>query len=91
MESWAAAVARGRTITRQRKGGCSLQSTNDPRLLIGLGAVDEVARLTIRWPSGAVSTLEHLASNTTYEVVEPRDRDGKVVAVAVPTTPGRSR
>ena len=28
--------AGGRTITRQRKGGCSMQSTNDPRLLIGL-------------------------------------------------------
>ena len=35
--------AGGRTITRQRKGGCSMQSTNDPRLLIGLGAVDEIA------------------------------------------------
>ncbi len=54
--------AGGRTITRQRKGGCSMQSTNDPRLLIGLGAVEEIARLTIRWPSGTVSTLEHLST-----------------------------
>ena len=64
--------AGGRTITRQRKSGHSLESANDPRLLIGLGAVEEVARVTIRWPSGIVSTLEHLAPDTTYEVVEPR-------------------
>ena len=53
-------VAGGRTIHRQRKGGYSLESSNDPRLLIGVGAADEVTRLTVRWPSGAVSTLEHL-------------------------------
>ena len=49
-----------------------MQSTNDPRLLIGLGTADEVTKLTVRWPSGAVSTLEHLATDRTYEVVEPR-------------------
>jgi enediyne biosynthesis protein E4 len=66
-------VAGGRTITRQRKGGCSMQSTNDPRLLIGLGVVNEVARLTVRWPSSAITTLEHLMPNKTYAVVEPRE------------------
>ena len=63
-------LAGGRTITRQRKGGCSLESTNDPRLLIGLGVVEEVARVTIRWPSGAVSTLEHLKTDQPYKIVE---------------------
>ena len=67
----------GRKITRQRKGGCSMQSTNDPRLLIGLGAVDEVARVTIRWPSGVVTTLEQLTPNSTYDVVEPREKNGR--------------
>jgi len=67
-------VAGGRTITRQRKGGCSMQSTNDPRLLIGLGAVTEVRKVTIRWPSGTLSIREHLTPNQTYEVVEPRDK-----------------
>jgi hypothetical protein len=65
-------IAGGRTIVRQRKGGCSMQSTNDPRLLIGLGPVGEVEAVTIRWPSGAVSTLEHIPANRTYEVIEPR-------------------
>jgi enediyne biosynthesis protein E4 len=76
--------AGGRTITRQRKGGCSLESAHDPRLLIGLGAVNVVERVTIHWPSGGVSTLEHLTPNKAYEVVEPREKDGNAVAVALP-------
>ncbi len=64
--------AGGRTITRQRQGGCSMQSTNDPRLLIGLGPADEVTRLTIRWPSGTSVTREHLPANSSYRIVEPR-------------------
>jgi hypothetical protein len=60
----------GGTIYRQCKGGCSLQSSHDPRLLIGLGSAPEVARLTVRWPSGAKTTREHLATNTTHEIVE---------------------
>jgi enediyne biosynthesis protein E4 len=65
--------ADGRIIHRQRQGGCSMQSTNDPRLLIGLGPVDEVKRLTIRWPSGTITTREHLPPNATYRIVEPRE------------------
>jgi hypothetical protein len=72
----------GRTITRQRKGGSSMQSTNDPRLLIGLGAVKEIARLTIRWPSGTVSTLEHLSTDTAYRVVEPLDPHERAAVTA---------
>jgi hypothetical protein len=64
--------AGGRTIFRQRKGGYSLESANDPRLLIGIGAPAEATKITIRWPSGAVSTLEHLAADKTYAVVEPK-------------------
>jgi hypothetical protein len=60
----------GRTIHRQRKGGCSLESAHDPRLLIGVGPAEEVLRLTVRWPSGAVTVRERLATNATYEIVE---------------------
>jgi hypothetical protein len=63
--------AGGRTIYRQRKGGTSLMSAHDPRLLIGLGPAREVETLTIRWPSGSVSVLKKLAPNQTYEIVEP--------------------
>jgi hypothetical protein len=76
--------AGGRTITRQRKGGCSLQSSNDPRLLIGLGPVDQVDRVTIRWPSGALSSLEHLEPNTPYTVVEPPEAGKKAAVVPLP-------
>ena len=80
-------VVNGRTITRQRKGGCSMQSTNDPRLLIGLGPVKSIESVTIHWPSGTVSTLEHPTPKKAYEVIEPGDHDVKARA----TTPRDSR
>ena len=63
--------AGGRTIFRQRKGGYSLESSNDPRLLIGVGPAREVDKVTLRWPSGMVSTLEHIKTDRSYKVVEP--------------------
>jgi enediyne biosynthesis protein E4 len=62
----------GRTIVRQRKGGTSLESAHDPRLLIGLGSEPEARKVTVRWPSGRGSVAEHLAAGMTYRVVEPR-------------------
>jgi hypothetical protein len=61
-----------RTIYRQRKGGCSLESSHDPRVLVGIGAAAEAGSITVRWPSGAVSTLEHVPAGTTTEIVEPK-------------------
>ncbi len=66
--------AGNRTIYRQRKGGCSLESSHDPRVLVGIGAAAEAETITLRWPSGAVSTLEHVLAGTTTEVVEPKER-----------------
>jgi enediyne biosynthesis protein E4 len=62
----------GRTIYRQRKGGVSVESANDPRLLIGVGPAAEVDRLTVRWPSGAITIREHLRTGQTYHIIEPR-------------------
>jgi enediyne biosynthesis protein E4 len=62
--------AGGRTIRRQRKGGCSLMSAHDPRILIGLGSGAESATVTVRWPSGAISRLDRLATNRTHEIIE---------------------
>jgi len=75
--------AGGRTIFRQRKGGYSLESANDPRLLIGVGPVGMVDKVTLRWPSGVVSTLEHLKTDRSYKVVEPVQ--GTAVSVRSPT------
>jgi len=63
---------KSRTLSRQRKGGVSLESSHDPRILIGLGQETEARRVTIRWPSGRVSTAEHPAADSSYRVVEPR-------------------
>ena len=60
------------TIYRQRKGGTSMESSHDPRILIGVGRAEEVIKLTVRWPSGAVTTLEHLPTNRTHSIVEPK-------------------
>jgi hypothetical protein len=68
-------VAGYRTIFRQRKGGYSIGSAHDPRLLIGVGAVEEVTSLTVRWPSGSVSTREQLRTGQTYRIVETRGPD----------------
>jgi hypothetical protein len=65
----------GRTLVRQRKGGASLESSHDPRLLIGLGTETEARRVTVRWPSGRVTIAEHLAADRSYRVVEPREKD----------------
>jgi hypothetical protein len=64
--------AGGRVIHRLKKSGHSLMSSHDPRLLVGLGAAEAVESVLVRWPSGAVSRLEHPAMERTHEVIEPR-------------------
>jgi hypothetical protein len=58
-------------IFRQRKGGVSMESANDPRVLIGVGDATELKTVTIRWPSGIVTKLEKVKVDQTYPVVEP--------------------
>ena len=60
----------GRTIMRQRKGGCSVFASNDPRLTVGLGDVPEIIKLTVDWPSGLKTTREHLPTNQAVRIVE---------------------
>jgi hypothetical protein len=55
-----------------RSGG-SYCSSHDLRLHFGLAAQSEVDEVEIRWPSGAVDHLTHLASNRLYAV---REGDG---------------
>jgi hypothetical protein len=61
---------KSRTLVRQRKGGASLESAHDPRLLIGIGRETEARKVTVRWPSGRVAVAEHLAADQSYLVVE---------------------
>jgi hypothetical protein len=60
-----------RTIHRRRKGGSSMQGTNDPRILVGVGPDDEVKKVVIKWPSGIVQTLENLKVDWEYKIIEP--------------------
>jgi hypothetical protein len=46
-------------------------SSSDKRLLVGLGSAPAARLVEIRWPSGAVQTLQDVASGQTLEVVEP--------------------
>jgi hypothetical protein len=49
-------------------------SQNDPRPHFGLGPHAEVDVLTIRWPSGAVQTLNHVKADQILTVTEPGER-----------------
>lgn len=69
-----------RTIHRQRKGNYSMLSANDPRMLIGTGGEAEAESIVVRWPRGAVSTLEHVKTGMTTRIVEPEEE--KAVASA---------
>jgi hypothetical protein len=60
-----------RTIYRQRKGGYSMQGTNDSRVTFGVGQASEIKKAVIRWPSGAVQTLENLKVDQEHKVKPP--------------------
>jgi hypothetical protein len=62
-----------RTIVRHRKSGHGLESSHDPRLLIGVGEVEGPLDLTVRWPGGAETRLSGVAAGTTVVVREPDD------------------
>ena len=57
--------------TREVHRGYSYLSSNDPRLLFGLGERTGVDKLQIRWQSGVVQILENLAANQELVVPEP--------------------
>ena len=59
-----------RTMIRERKGGGSYLSANDPRIHVGLGEARRVDRLEIRWPSGKIDILEGVAANREIQIRE---------------------
>ncbi len=57
--------------TREVHTGSSYLSSNDPRVLIGVGAQGVVDKLEIRWQRGVVQMLENLAVNQELVITEP--------------------
>jgi hypothetical protein len=52
------------------RGGGSYLSQNDLRLHFGLGKSTKIDTLEIRWPSGKLETLENVAADSIYTLVE---------------------
>jgi tetratricopeptide (TPR) repeat protein len=68
-----AAVTVETDTVRQAKylqAGSGFLSQHSKELFFGLGKAGEIRRATIRWPSGATQTLEHLPANHRIEVRE---------------------
>jgi hypothetical protein len=58
-------------ISRQRKGGGSMEATNDPRLLIGVGSATIIDKIVVKWPSGSPDTvLEKVKVDSSINVEE---------------------
>jgi len=51
-------------------GGGSYLSQNDLRLHFGLGTAAKMESVEVRWPNGKMETLENLAADSIYSIVE---------------------
>ncbi|HTU91065.1 MAG TPA: CRTAC1 family protein [Gemmataceae bacterium] len=59
-----------RTLTRFAKGGGSYLSSNDRRILFGLGSETTPGRLTVTWPNGRKQHFERLAADRYHLIVQ---------------------
>ncbi len=87
--------AGGVTRTRELRRTHGLYSSHDPRLHFGLGPVDGVDSVRVRWPSGRTSLHSGLATGRYHTLREPAhdlgadsSRNDPTVS---PTTPNASR
>jgi hypothetical protein len=62
-----------RIICRQVKGGVSLESANDPRVIVGVGP-NPIKKMTIVWPSGIVTEMADVELDREHKIVEPMDQ-----------------
>ena len=63
--------AGGKKWMKERHGGGSFESSNDPRLHIGLGGISKIDSIEIRWPSGLVEKKTGVPIDQTVTFVEP--------------------
>jgi hypothetical protein len=62
--------AGARRSRKERVAGSGYLSQDDGRVHFGLGPAAVVERMTIRWPSGTVQTLENVAADRVVTVRE---------------------
>jgi hypothetical protein len=58
------------------------------RLHFGLGAANKIESVQIRWPNGNVETLQDVAGDYIYTVVEGKGIQDKKALPSLPTGPG---
>ncbi|HEX2564810.1 MAG TPA: CRTAC1 family protein, partial [Acidimicrobiales bacterium] len=61
----------GRKLVRQVQAGGSYLSSEDPRLLFGLGDAGRVSALVIRYPDGTQTRLDDVTANRLVEAPRP--------------------
>src|SRR5688572_2555688 len=59
---------------REHTSAHGYNSTNDPRLLVGLGNRQKIDEIEVTWPSGVVQKVKNPKARTTVRVVEPEAR-----------------
>lgn len=64
-------TAGGVSQTREVHAAFSYLTSNDPRVLFGLGENTSAERLVVQWPSGETHILENLSAEQELLVVEP--------------------
>jgi hypothetical protein len=62
----------GTTQSRLVKGGSSYLSQSELPVTFGLGKRDQIDRVIIEWPSGAVEEYKNLAAGHSYDCVESK-------------------
>ncbi|MBI4410354.1 MAG: CRTAC1 family protein [Gemmatimonadetes bacterium] len=62
----------GMERVQQVEGGSGFAAQNQRRVHFGLGPASLVDKVVIRWPSGAVQTIDSPALNALHAVTEPR-------------------
>ncbi|MGE3820466.1 MAG: FG-GAP-like repeat-containing protein [Isosphaeraceae bacterium] len=72
--------AGGRRQVARRSGGGSYLSAGDPRIHFGLGPIDRVESVEVRWPSGRVDHFRDLEAGHVYHLIEGADELGNDLA-----------
>jgi len=63
-------VAGGHKQIRERQGGGSYLSANDPRLHFGLGQSERIELIEVHWPSGARDVLHDVDADSLLTITE---------------------